>query len=241
MTSKRLIRSIATFLRLTKLTLEDWRAAHVIVCVKRASLTFLSAAALIDLYDAVSTIERRQITGIFIEAGCALGGSALVITAAKSPQRPFYIYDTFEMIPPPSERDGLDAHRRYQKIITGQAKGPGNTLYYGYLGDLLPRVKATFTAYGFTPAENHLYFIKGLFQETIHLTDPIALAHIDGDWYDSVMVCLERIVPNLQHGGVLIIDDYESWSGCRRAVDEFFHKRHGFKFQMKTRLHIWRV
>lgn len=241
MLDKRFVQTKTTLLHLTKLALKDWQAASLIIRVKHTRLTFLSTAALIDLYNAAKIIEHQQIAGIFIEAGCALGGSTLVIAAAKSPRRPFYIYDTFEQIPPPSEKDGPDAHRRYQEIITGQAKGPGNTLYYGYRGDLLPHVKTTFAAYGFTPIKDNLHFIKGLFQETMHVDKPVALAHIDGDWYDSVMTCLERIVPNLQVGGRLIIDDYESWSGCRRAVDEFFQERDGFEFQIKARLHIRRV
>jgi hypothetical protein len=50
----------------------------------------------------------------------------------------------------------------------------------------------------------------------------MALAHIDVDWYEPVHVSLERIEPRLSPGGALVIDDYEDWSGCRRAVDEYF-------------------
>ena len=37
--------------------------------------------------------------------------------------------------------------------------------------------------------------VKGLFENTIDLDEPVAFAHLDGDWYDSTMICLERIGP----------------------------------------------
>ena len=33
---------------------------------------------------------------------------------------------------------------------------------------------------------------------------------------------LEILYPLLRKGGILIIDDYGQWKGCRKAVDEFF-------------------
>ncbi len=230
-----------TFMRLVWLRVTDPQAAHCIAQVKRKNLTFLSKAALLDLYAAAREIERSQIPGIFVEAGCALGGSALVLATAKSPERPFFVYDTFEMIPPPSRKDGPDAHRRYAEILAGQAKGPGNTCYYGYQGDILPHVRRIFVEFGFDVQKEYIYFIKGLFQERLDIQQPVALAHIDSDWYDSVMVCLKRIVPHLSPGGRLIVDDYESWSGCQRAVDEFFADKNEFVFEMKSRLHIRRL
>jgi hypothetical protein len=45
-------------------------------------------------------IERQRVPGTFIEAGCAFGGAALVITAAKRTERAFNVYDVFGMIRP---------------------------------------------------------------------------------------------------------------------------------------------
>lgn len=89
---------------------------------------------------------------------------------------------------------------------------------------------------------NNTYLVKGLFQDTLHINEPVAFAHIDGDWYESVMVCLQRIAPHLVRGGVLVIDDYDDWSGCRKAVDEYFSdKQHLYTFIRKSRLHIVRT
>jgi hypothetical protein len=33
---------------------------------------------------------------------------------------------------------------------------------------------------------------------------------------------LEHLYPKLVKGGILIIDDYGHWEGCKKAVDEYF-------------------
>jgi O-methyltransferase len=38
-----------------------------------------------------------------------------------------------------------------------------------------------------------------------------------------------------------VIDDYDRWSGCRKAVDEYFANKHdGYSFIRRSRLHIVR-
>jgi hypothetical protein len=54
---------------------------------------------------------------------------------------------------------------------------------------------------------------------------PIALLRLDGDWYDSTRCCLEILYESVVSGGVVIIDDYGHWKGCKTAVDEFLHKK----------------
>ncbi|WP_205672438.1 TylF/MycF/NovP-related O-methyltransferase [Ammoniphilus sp. YIM 78166] len=215
----------------------------IIQHVRKANLTYLSHSALSELREAVREIEREGRKGVIIEAGCALGGSALVIAASKSFDRPFYVYDVFGMIPSPSSKDGTDVHERYKSIISGKSKGIGSRPYYGYMDQLDDFVKNNFKSFGFPIDKNNIHLIKGLFQDTLILNDPVVLAHLDCDWYDSVSVCLERIVPLLVKGGKLIIDDYYTWSGCYKAVNEFFSdKKENYKFiDGKTRLHIQRV
>jgi Macrocin-O-methyltransferase (TylF) len=88
---------------------------------------------------------------------------------------------------------------------------------------------------------NNVHLVHGLFQDTLRVAGPVALAHIDGDWYESVMTCLQRIEPHLIEKGVLVIDDYDDRSGCRKAVDEFFSdKRDRYEFVRKARVHIGR-
>jgi hypothetical protein len=216
-------------------------APPIVSNVRTDSLTYLSAAALKDLYDQVRRLEKRGIQGILIEAGCALGGSAIVIAAAKSKQRSFFVYDVFGMIPPPSDRDDLDVHERYATIRSGRSEGIDGGTYYGYEENLLDKVRENFHRHGFGLEENAVHLVKGLFQDTLNVEGPVALAHLDGDWYESIMTCLQRIEPHLVSGGVLVVDDYYSWSGCRKAVDEYFRdKQDRYRFVRRSRLHVIR-
>jgi hypothetical protein len=204
-------------------------------------LTYLRRDALLDLYDAVRKLEKTGISGAFVEAGCALGGSALTIAFAKKRARALFVYDVFATIPSPSTRDGADAHKRYDQIAGGKAKGLAGNAYYGYQGDLYETVKNTFRAYGLDPEANCVHLVKGRYEDTLAIAGPVAFAHIDCDWYDSVMLCLDRIVPQLVSGGILVIDDYDAWSGCRQAVDDFFlNSGDDFLFRHLSRLHIIR-
>jgi O-methyltransferase len=38
-----------------------------------------------------------------------------------------------------------------------------------------------------------------------------------------------------------VIDDYDAWSGCRAAVDEYFADSRGFRFERRGKLHIVRT
>ena len=219
-------------------------AFRLISRVRRRGLTYLNFSALYDLYRQIESQNRSTagINPIYIEAGSALGGSAIVMAAAKTRRTPLYLYDTFEMIPAPSARDGADAHERFDTIARGQATGIKGETYYGYRDNLLEQVTDAFLDFGFDPEEENIHFVKGLFEETLRIDSPVALAHIDCDWYESVMVCLEAIEPWLIQGGVLVIDDYFDWSGCRRAVDEYFaDKKERYRFVTRSRLHIERI
>jgi hypothetical protein len=230
------------FWKLGPLVWRDRKMLGVVRQVRAQRLTYLEPAALVELYEAVRRIETDGRPGIMIEAGVALGGSAVLLAAAKGEKRPLHLYDTFEMIPPPSPSDGPDAHQRYDTITTGKAVGIKGDHYYGYRDNLLDSVANTFSKFRLPPEENRVSFWKGYFQDTLVINEPVALAHIDCDWYDSVMWCLEQIVPNLVVGGTLVIDDYEAWSGCRKAVDAYFaDQRESFSFAMQSRLHIARL
>ena len=213
---------------------------HPIVTeVRRQKITYLPVGALNDLYEVATQADDEDRPGVFLEAGCALGGSAIVLSQAKRPSRPLHVHDVFGMIPPPTEEDGTDIHKRYEKITAGKAVGIGGSTYYGYEDDLMTKVRDTFAAFDLPVEANNVTLVQGLFQDTIVGDEPVAVAHIDGDWYESVRTCLTRIGPRLPSGGVMVIDDYFYWSGCRKAVDEFLAEHPGeYHTRKKTRLHI---
>lgn len=212
--------------------------AVAITKVREDKLTYLSERCLRDLSEAVIQADKDGLPGLVIEAGTALGGSAIVMALAKAPEREMQAYDAFDMIPPPSDKDGEDVHKRYKKIASGQSKGIGGEQYYGYRDDLLGEVTESFERFGVPVEKNNVELIKGYFEDTLKVDGPVAFAHLDGDWYESTKVCLERVEPHLVVGGRLVIDDYYKWSGCKRAVDEYFEGREGFEFVKHGRLHI---
>ena len=70
--------------------------------------------------------------------------------------------------------------------------------------------------------------IKGWFNETVpnfKPPSPIALLRLDGDWYESTMVCLVHLFDEVAPGGIVILDDYYIWDGCSRALHDFLSKR----------------
>ena len=183
----------------------------------------------------------NRVAGIFIEAGCALGGSSIVLAGAKSIERRLFCYDVFGMIPKPGEEDGLEVYERYSVISSGKSEGLNGEIYYGYRDDLLTDVKMSFQKFGFPIDDNNINLIKGLYEDTLVVNEPVAFAHIDCDWYASVKLCLERIYPFLAKGAILVIDDYYYYSGCKKAVDEFLCQRKGeFSIFEKSRLHLIR-
>jgi asparagine synthase (glutamine-hydrolysing) len=189
--------------------------------VRAQNLTFLTNHRLATIASTCRSIAEARLPGILVEAGCALGGSAIVIASLKSPEQPLFIYDVFGMIPPPTQEDTQDVHDRYRTIVEGRSEGIGGDQYYGYRENLYEVVRSNLRSFGINCEEQSIVLIKGLVQETMTIDRPVAFAHVDVDWYEPVMTCLTRVFPRLVPGGSIIVDDYHDWGGCRKATDEF--------------------
>ena len=124
-------------------------------------------------------------------------------------ERTLWAFDTFEGIPPATEADPDFAIAR---LYTGEFRGEQ------------AEVEALLARLGVLERTR---LVKGLFQDTVP-TAPIgaiAVLHLDGDWYESVKVCLDHLYDRVSPGGVIQIDDYGHWEGARKAVDEFLAHR----------------
>ncbi|UFH52101.1 TylF/MycF/NovP-related O-methyltransferase [Spirosoma sp. KNUC1025] len=207
---------------LAALDVEDRK---LIVKLRQNFLTYLSDSKMVRILDVVRQIEDKKLAGLFIEAGCALGGSTILISSVKDPKRPMKVYDVFQTIPAPTQEDGEEIHKRYEIITEGNAKGLGGDTYYGYEKNLYEKVKSNLKKFGITQEHNHVFLIKGLVQDTLEINEPVVFAHIDVDWYEPVKICLERITPRLVVGGSIILDDYYDWEGCGKAIDEYFQEK----------------
>ena len=203
--------------------------------------TMLGLPALATLYECARTLERDAIPGDFAECGVWAGGAvglmALVNRRYGRHARTLHLFDSFEGLPAPTEQDvevyaayrserrdlaGADASATGQLVAIGACARPaygGSTL--ANVTHLLDRVLKL--------DPQHYVIHQGWFQETVpaasNTIGPLALLRLDGDWYESIRVCLEGLYERLAPGGYLIIDDYGSFTGCTRAVDEFLHAR----------------
>jgi hypothetical protein len=222
---RRLIQSIFDYTK-EKKSLSSLKPSErkLITRIREKNLTYLSDRKLASIVTSCRSIEASDLQGAFLEAGCALGGSSILIASLKDKERPLLVYDVFGMIPPPTEQDSPEVHARYRAIVEGESKGIGGNKYYGYEANLFDIVRSNLKSFAIDCDEQSVSLIKGLVQNTMNIDRPIAFAHVDVDWYDPVMTCLEKIFPNLVSGGVIILDDYHDWGGCRKATDEYLQK-----------------
>lgn len=176
-----------------------------------------------SLYLAINYLIDSKIGGDFIECGVYKGGNtmlmALTLLARGETDRKIYCYDTFEGMIQPTDSDysvvhGTKAIYEWKR----QKKEDHNTWCYSPLSEVTRAMYST----GY-PKEN-IIFVKGKVEETIPATMPssVALLRLDTDWYESTKHELQHLYPALVHRGVLIIDDYGTWAGSKKAVDEYF-------------------
>jgi asparagine synthase (glutamine-hydrolysing) len=203
--------------------------------VRDEGLTYLSKSKLLRIEDAMREVQRTRVPGGFAEFGVALGGSTVLLARqAMAQARPFHGFDVFATIPEPtSDKDDAASRDRYKVIASGQSEGIAGETYYGYLDDLYERVSATLTRHGAAPTPGSVMLHKGLFEQTVPRVQlaPLAFAHIDCDWYDPVRFCLDATDAALAPGGVVVIDDYHDYGGCRTATDEFLAHHPAYEFR----------
>ena len=134
--------------------------------------------------------------------------------------RHLYLYDTFEGMSEPTVED-VDFRGQKADQMLEQSQDQKETSVWCLAN--LDDVKLTMSNSSF-PAEN-IHYVEGKVEDTIPVTVPagaIALLRLDTDWYTSTKHELIHLYPSLSSSGVLIIDDYGHWEGCRKAVDEYF-------------------
>src|SRR4051794_24576597 len=195
---------------------------------RSVAYTMTGVPRLQALIDAVRYCVRRDIPGAFAECGVWRGGSilAMILTLQELgiQDREIYLFDTFEGMTQPTERD-VSALNRSALEDWNEARDRGERLYPSFFGPEtfnVSAVRATLVATGYPPERLHL--VEGPVEETVpdQAPDGLGLLRLDTDWYESTRHELVHLYPRLAEGGVLIIDDYGHWEGARRAVDEYF-------------------
>ena len=93
--------------------------------VLRRNLTYVSAVKLQRIEACLAATVRDAVPGDYLEAGVALGGSAIVIASHLEGPRHFHGYDVFGVIPEPGDADPHEVHERYDVIASGRSRGIG--------------------------------------------------------------------------------------------------------------------
>jgi O-methyltransferase len=151
------------------------------------------------MHRAASWLSVNGIQGSVCEFGCGGGESFLNLyfqfARMFSPAPHFYLFDSFEGLP---EMDKKTAH-------AGWSKGA-----YRMDSDVYVRRMDFFRI----PREAYTT-IKGFYQESLSTQSarslpigPLALLHIDCDFYESTLLALEFIAKHLQEGSIVLFDDF---------------------------------
>ncbi len=184
----------------------------------RAS-TMVSRRRYLDNLQLIRSLS--EIDGDFVECGVWRGGMiagiAEIDSSRRLQRRRYVLLDSFEGLPPPAAIDGPGAE---QYALQTDATG--------YMDNCRADVTEARAAMDRLSRPVHYDVIPGWFEHTVpELASegrPIALLHLDCDWYDSVSTCLTHLEPLVVPGGLVLVDDYYAWDGCARAVHDHLSK-----------------
>lgn len=150
-----------------------------------------------------------KLDGAVVEFGCYIGTTSLFVRRlldVLGDARPYHVYDSFEGLPPKSHEDESRAGDQFQA---------------GELAVSKKQFMREFQKAGLRPPVVH----KGWFSNLTEADVPgqIAFAFLDGDFYESIHDSLKLVLPRMQPGGVIVIDDYarEALPGAAKAAHEF--------------------
>jgi len=165
-----------------------------------------------NMYHLLSAALAYGVAGDVVELGCNTGQSSVLfqtIIEHMDPARKLHVYDSFEGLPGPVAADG-------------------DFLGKGGLKVSREILAENFQRHGLRQPIVH----EGWFEDTLPngLPEAVCFAHLDGDFYESILVSLEHVYPRLSRGAVCLIDDYADpsrlagWNklpGVKKACDEF--------------------
>ena len=180
--------------------------------------TMVSRMRLENLYNQCKKFNNTNYS--FVECGVAKGGCLAMMKNASGKNNKIFGLDSFEGMPDITN-DDIDNYNKSCPLIG-----------FGKVGDNLSggidNVYKTFNCLNLNM--NNVELIKGFFKDTLQIQEnidnigEIAVLRLDGGWYESTKICLEKLYDKVIEGGIIIIDDYGHWVGAKKATDEFREK-----------------
>jgi|APSaa5957512535_1039671.scaffolds.fasta_scaffold105662_1 O-methyltransferase len=168
----------------------------------------------INIEYCIKYIKENSISGSFVETGTWTGGAssyALLSMMRNNTVRTYWGFDSFEGMPSPTVEDG-DHGKKWIGDDNTTINNADREACYQFLLN---------TGY----EKSKINLIKGWFEDTLSVhkrhIGKISILRLDGDFYESTKVVMEQLYPQVVDGGVVIIDDYGHFEGCRRAIKEF--------------------
>lgn len=176
-------------------------------------------------------ILDNNIDGDIVECGTWRGGlSALMLKLLieSHSNKHIYIYDTFEGMPEPT---ALDVNYKGTKALDVFNEKKDSNEFSDWCKastDIVEQTLSSATSF----YRDYTKFIKGKVESTLletkNLPNKVCLARLDTDWYNSTKVELETFYDKIPSGGIIILDDYNTWQGQKKATDEFLESlEHG--------------
>jgi len=186
--------------------------------------TITSAECVYALFRAVSYVIANRIPGDIVECGVFRGGSVMACAHSLhhfgDHKRRLFLYDTFEGMTQPTERD-VDFMGR---TAEDHLKTWGVSRMNEMTACSLEQVRQNVSTCPYPPEK--FVFVKGPVEQTIPQTVPdrISILRLDTDWFESTRHEMVHLFPRLAPGGVVVIDDYGFWTGAREAVDGYIRE-----------------
>jgi O-methyltransferase len=148
-------------------------------------------------------LQCQSIEGDNVEFGVYKGTTAALMASIS--EKRLWLYDAFCGLPEKRPVDGNDP-----------------TFEAGVLATDIASVRNTFKMAGLSPPKIVSKWFRDLAAED--LPDKIAFAHLDADFYDSMLDAVQLVYPRMTKGGIVIVDDYNHFGlpGVKAAIDEFF-------------------
>ena len=171
-------------------------------------------------YIVAALAQAVAIDGDVCEFGVAQGEtSALIASEIRDTGKTLHLFDSFEGLPTPSDKDEL----KDDIFALGSMAA-----YAGTMSCPEDMVRARLAAISFPPHRYvvHKGFIDAVIDTDRGLPQRVSFAYVDFDFYEPTKVALEYLDGVLAAGATVVVDDYDFFStGAKTAVDEFVAER----------------